>query len=174
MKHNKQGFTLIELLVVVLIISILAAVALPQYKLAVLKARFTQAKIMLSALVNAEEVYYLANGSYSPSISALDIDTPQASKEHSSLTSNTRTFEWGQCWVADDEYGARVACTINDGVNLYKYLRHSNIHPNQYQCRAQNIDLSSPQNKICKQGSGLNAPRPNCKSSSSYCDWMWE
>lgn len=74
---NNGGFTLIELLVVVLIIGILAAVAVPQYKKAVAKARTAEALAMLKSLVNAEEAYYLANGEYTSDISKLDVNVSE-------------------------------------------------------------------------------------------------
>ncbi len=79
----KRGFTLIELLVVVLIIGILAAVAVPQYALAVERSRAAEAFTNLRALSMAVQSWGLANGNnfaallaQSDPMASLDITLP--------------------------------------------------------------------------------------------------
>lgn len=55
MKINKKGFTLVEILTVVLIVGILSAVALPQYRRAVERSRATQAIGGLKNLYDSSE-----------------------------------------------------------------------------------------------------------------------
>ena len=78
-RYPHGGFTLIELLVVVLIIGILAAIALPQYKMAVGKARFSELKAITKSVQEGAQRYYLVNNTYvGASPNKIDIEIPNS------------------------------------------------------------------------------------------------
>lgn len=52
---RKNGFTLMEMLTVVIIVGVLAAVALPQYRKVVEKSHFTKAQVMAKAMYDSCE-----------------------------------------------------------------------------------------------------------------------
>ena len=91
---NKQAFTLIELLVVVLIIGILAAVALPQYKKAVEKARVAQVLSLFKSVALAADAYYIHNGQLPNDLEELDIALPQDWTEKSATRRCKSSIKW--------------------------------------------------------------------------------
>ncbi len=66
MKIHSHAFTLIELLIVVAIIGILAAIAVPNFLNAQIKARVARTQSDIRALAQAHEMYFLDNNTYPP------------------------------------------------------------------------------------------------------------
>lgn len=64
MKMKKKGFTLIELLIVVAIIAILAAIAIPNFLAAQVRAKVSRSKSDLRTMATALESYYIDNNNY--------------------------------------------------------------------------------------------------------------
>ncbi len=61
-RNRKFGFTLLELLIVVIIVSILASVALPQFGKMTRRAKASEAINTLGSIFTAESLYYQENG----------------------------------------------------------------------------------------------------------------
>lgn len=62
----KKGFTLIELLIVVAIIAILAAIAVPNFLEAQVRAKISRAKSDIRTIVTGLELYRVDNNKYAP------------------------------------------------------------------------------------------------------------
>lgn len=64
MKHEESGFTIIELLIIMAIISVLAAIAIPQFAQYKEKGLDRAAQSALRAVATAQEAYFLENDVY--------------------------------------------------------------------------------------------------------------
>lgn len=160
-KKKKKGFTLVEILVVVLILSIIAAIALPQYKKAVLKSKTGQIMSLVRALATAQEEYYAANNTYASSFESLSVSIP--SEERSRTNEKYKQHgEWeivmycpsGPCESIEASYGAANTDYI---VKIAHYLIKKR-GTNKFRNAGNLICIAGREAKTKKQGSEI------CKS----------
>lgn len=75
---NKKGFTLVEVLVVLVIISILAAIAVPLYTDYVKGARASEAQTAIGAIWTASRIDYQKTGQWANDVTELSVDIDQS------------------------------------------------------------------------------------------------
>ena len=130
---NKLGFTLIEMLVVVLIIGILAGIALPQYQMAVTKAKVASILPIMRRFYDGMAERKLLHGTYDPEglegeVSDLDANWP-------SDWDNGNCEDWMP--VCTNEFWTE--CFGNNYGNGQVYCWHKDDNENQFE-----IDMYQP------------------------------
>ncbi len=163
---RRRGFTLIELLVVVLIISILAAVALPQYQKAVKRATYTRMIPMVQAIANAQKLYYLEHGVYASSFDELDLniveDAALTKKKCGKWIESDRRYVDGMCiglaknTLAPGSVRVDLPMTA-DSWNGYGYL-------------LKRYNSKVPEGLVCMEARGGRPRDPHCRGTFLYSD----
>ena len=146
-KKFTKGFTLLELLIVVVIIGILAGIALPQYQMAVGRARFSTLKSITKSVQQAAQRYYLANNVYTH-VRNLDIEIPTDIY----CAVQTTTGELSYC-------GKKIF-----DKDMYYYVNTNTGRP--HYCSVHSLDTTDKSNRLCQQETNSNTP--GCDDSACY------
>ena len=147
-KQNNKGFSLLELLVVILIVGVLAAIALPQYRMAVTKSRVASILPLMRRWLDAYAEYNLRHGSYCISNNnGACSDVPDT---------DTLGVSWPSDWTCDEDYLNGGYCWNDYWICLSNENMCGDIYCSHYFSDEDEFDIELFQpNSMCDGGIGL-------------------
>lgn len=167
-KKISKGFTLIEMLVVILIIGILAAIAVPQYKMSVARTKFTTLKSFTKNIVESLQRYYMVNNAYPLKYTELDIDFDEMTLTYSDSQEFDFSVSGGiSCtvWFKNDNL---INCSMKIfGTSMSYYVLRDTNKP--YICRATSTNIFDIANRLCQKETG----RKTGDCSGSACAYSY-
>ena len=162
---NTKGFTLLELLVVVVIIGILAAIALPQYKMAAAKSKFATLKNMTKSLAQSVNRYYLVHDVYPECYTNLDLDFSVGASTFGKTFYPTGNISNCTYWTDNNQMAACYMYISKKLVGYYaSYNGRSKI------CYTTSMDETHITNKLCQQET--KQTNGHC-STTNYCTYNY-
>jgi prepilin-type N-terminal cleavage/methylation domain-containing protein len=137
MKRFNKGFTLIELLAVVLIIGILTAIALPQYRRSIQRAESMEALVNLRTIFDSAKRYRSANSETPTKLNGLDVSFFDAT---STTEANFGIGKFEYIFANDGISACRLSGsnTYNDTFCFKMYYNHGTYGKSALTCTPSN------------------------------------
>lgn len=174
MPLHKQGFTLMEMLATILIIGILAAIALPEYKTAVYNSRLSGVMTNVKSIANSLELYYLSMGKYpDDGLTNLDIGIGGCT-----ITNEVYNCAKGTVYafgISDDEKPVGGFLGEKQGLAYIQYLKEEPTvaKRNQRECWADSSNELA--NRVCLNLDGVQQGTSTWRSeaANNHTNAIW-
>lgn len=148
----EKGFTLIELLVVIIIIGILAAIALPSFLNQAAKAKQSEAKSYVGAVMRAQQSYRMEKPQFALTTIELELGIP------------TQTQDYTYSIVSADDLSTQFTAITTDPSTLRSYA--AMIRVTQGLTMTVACQTKRPSNAVPTINAPGNSP-PRCQGGNS-------